>query len=92
MRCAQSDATQQAFQVAEAFERSIKLPEFQGLALQLFHGIQSAIYAQQIAARAQLEQMRRALPAGMGHAQHAAPQEGQQSDQPQRPDSGGMYL
>jgi hypothetical protein len=58
----------------------------------LFHGIQSAIYAQQIAARAQLEQMRRALPAGMGHAQHAAPQEGQQSDQPQRPDSGGMYL
>src|SRR5215211_224033 len=31
----------------------------------LFHGIQTAIYAQQVAARAQLEQMRRALPAGM---------------------------
>ncbi len=30
----------------------------------LFHGIQTAIYAQQVAARAQLEQMRRALPAG----------------------------
>ena len=30
----------------------------------LFHGIQTAIYAQQMAARAQLEQMRRALPAG----------------------------
>ena len=28
----------------------------------LFHGIQTAIYAQQMAARAQLEQMRRALP------------------------------
>jgi hypothetical protein len=31
----------------------------------LFHGIQTAIYAQQMAARAQLEQMRRALPPGM---------------------------
>jgi hypothetical protein len=31
----------------------------------LFHGIQTAIYAQQVAARAQLEQMRRALPPGM---------------------------
>src|SRR5689334_5466882 len=30
----------------------------------LFHGIQTAIYAQQMAARAQLEQMRRALPPG----------------------------
>ena len=33
----------------------------------LFHGIQTAIYAQQMASRAQLEQMRRALPAGAGH-------------------------
>jgi hypothetical protein len=35
----------------------------------LFHGIQTALFAQQMAARAQLEQMRRALPggsAGMG--------------------------
>jgi Bacterial proteasome activator len=31
----------------------------------LFHGIQTAIYAQQMAARAQLEQMRRALPPGV---------------------------
>ena len=30
----------------------------------LFHGIQTAIYAQQMAARAQFEQMRRALPPG----------------------------
>lgn len=33
----------------------------------LFHGIQTAIYAQQVASRAQLEQMRRALPSGGGH-------------------------
>ncbi|MBU2695330.1 MULTISPECIES: bacterial proteasome activator family protein [Pimelobacter] len=32
----------------------------------LFHGIQTAIYAQQMAARAQFEQIRRALPQGMG--------------------------
>src|SRR6476469_759180 len=31
----------------------------------LFHGIQTAIYAQQMAARAQFEQMRKALPHGM---------------------------
>ena len=37
----------------------------------LFHGIQTAIYAQQMASRAQLEQMRRALPAGGGHAPSA---------------------
>ncbi|RZI83753.1 MAG: bacterial proteasome activator family protein [Microbacterium sp.] len=53
----------------------------------LFHGIQTAIYAQQMAARAQLEQMQRALPPGAG-------------GQPPQPDlsaaaensSGGMYL
>ncbi len=47
----------------------------------LFHGIQTALFAQQMAARAQLEQMRRALPPG------AMP--------PGEPDSrpgGGMYL
>jgi hypothetical protein len=34
----------------------------------LFHGIQTALFAQQMAARVQLEQMRgRALPAGSGH-------------------------
>ncbi|MBO3745969.1 bacterial proteasome activator family protein [Streptosporangiaceae bacterium NEAU-GS5] len=31
----------------------------------LFHGIQTTLFAQQMAARAQLEQMRRALPGGM---------------------------
>jgi hypothetical protein len=54
----------------------------------LFHGIQTAIYAQQMAARAQFEQMRRGLPMGSGGTP------GQQQDQqPQQPgDSGGMYL
>ncbi|MBW4719625.1 bacterial proteasome activator family protein [Saccharothrix obliqua] len=37
----------------------------------LFHGIQTALFAQQMAARVQLEQMRgRALPAGSGAAEH----------------------
>ena len=34
----------------------------------LFHGIQTTLFAQQMAARAQLEQMRRALPGGMPQA------------------------
>jgi len=54
----------------------------------LFHGIQTAIYAQQIAARTQLEQMRRALPPG------AVPQAGNEGTpgQPGQGQSGGMYL
>lgn len=36
----------------------------------LFHGIQTALFAQQMAARAQLEQMRHALPPGI-HAQRS---------------------
>ncbi len=51
----------------------------------LFHGIQTAIYAQQMAARAQLEQMRRALPPG------ALPPEMGEQDAAER-SSGGMYL
>lgn len=54
----------------------------------LFHGLQTAIYAQQMAARAQFEQMRRGLPVGPGGA---APQAG--GEAPHAPgDSGGMYL
>jgi hypothetical protein len=57
----------------------------------LFHGIQTAIYAQQMAARAQFEQIRRALPAGVGG--QAAVDETQASAEPHRPgESGGMYL
>ena len=52
----------------------------------LFHGIQTALFAQQMAARAQLEQMRRALPPGPGGLM---PPEG---SPPPREGSGGMYL
>jgi len=51
----------------------------------LFHGIQTTLFAQQMAARAQLEQMRRALPPGMMPAQ--------QEDRPHPPPgSSGPYL
>jgi hypothetical protein len=54
----------------------------------LFHGIQTAIYAQQMAARSQLEQMRRALPPG---AMPGMP--GQHDDEGPEPGAqGGMYL
>jgi hypothetical protein len=54
----------------------------------LFHGIQTAIYAQQMAAKVQFEQMRRGLPAGPGAQQQERPDE-----PPHQPgDSGGMYL
>jgi hypothetical protein len=66
----------------------------------LFHGIQTAIYAQQVAARAQLEQMRRALPPGMmpeeaiqaaaRAAQQAAADQAADEQHPSR--GGGMYL
>lgn len=55
----------------------------------LFHGIQTALFAQQMAARAQLEQMRRQLPPGA-----MPPGMGQmpgQQDQDQQ-SGGGMYL
>jgi proteasome activator-like protein len=51
----------------------------------LFHGIQTALFAQQMAARAQLEQMRRALPQAAGGM--VPPPGG-----PPREGSGGMYL
>ena len=54
----------------------------------LFHGIQTAIYAQQMAARAQFEQIRRGLPAGAGLPQ----QDGAADGGPTPGDSGGMYL
>ena len=51
----------------------------------LFHGIQTTLFAQQMAARAQLEQMRRALPPGLLPAQ-----EHEQEQQPHR--GSGPYL
>ncbi len=61
----------------------------------LFHGIQTAIYAQQMAARAQLEQMRRALPPGVmphpgGPGVPAPPGPGAGDEGDGR--GGGMYL
>jgi Protein of unknown function (DUF2587) len=53
----------------------------------LFHGIQTTLFAQQMAARAQLEQMRRALPPGMPPGMAAGGEEG-----PQQPRSSGPYL
>jgi hypothetical protein len=62
----------------------------------LFHGIQTAIYAQQMAARAQFEQIRRALPPGVQIATGPPGQDGQpgqpQQEGEQGPGSGGMYL
>ncbi len=50
----------------------------------LFHGIQTTLFAQQMAARAQLEQMRRALPPGI------VPTPSDEGAQPPR--SSGPYL
>ena len=50
----------------------------------LFHGIQTTLFAQQMAARAQLEQMRRALPPG------AIPS--QEQEAPQQRFGSGPYL
>jgi hypothetical protein len=67
----------------------------------LFHGIQTAIYAQQVSARAQFEQMRRALPGrpGQGMAQPGVagqpgmPQTpGAPSGDDEGPNQSGMYL
>ena len=49
----------------------------------LFHGIQTALFAQQMAARAQFEEIRRrALPAGMQGMPTGAPGEGDPGEQP----------
>ncbi|MFD9130341.1 bacterial proteasome activator family protein [Kitasatospora sp. NPDC059571] len=53
----------------------------------LFHGIQTALFAQQMAARAQLEQMRRALPPGLPGAEHGDDEPG-----PGRGIRSGPYL
>lgn len=64
----------------------------------LFHGIQTALFAQQMAARQQLESMRRALPPGMLPSQQDGQQPfpgqtgQQQPGQTDGPGSSGMYL
>jgi hypothetical protein len=51
--------------VPSAAELRIAQAQLVGWLEGLFHGIQTALFAQQMAARAQLEQMRRALPPGV---------------------------
>jgi hypothetical protein len=64
----------------------------------LFHGIQTAIYAQQLQARGQLEQMRKALPGMPAHQEQGqppgipAPPSQAPQDQREQGGSGGMYL
>jgi len=64
----------------------------------LFHGIQTAIYAQQMAARAQFEQIRKALPPGAmpgggpGQPGQRSPSGEEQQAETRPGDSGGMYL
>ncbi|HTT51428.1 MAG TPA: bacterial proteasome activator family protein [Streptosporangiaceae bacterium] len=57
----------------------------------LFHGIQTTLFAQQMAARAQLEQMRRALPPGMPPGMVPGTSPGAE-DGPQQGRSSGPYL
>jgi hypothetical protein len=71
-------------QVPSEAELRIAQAQLVGWLEGLFHGIQTALFAQQMAARAQLEQMRRQLPGAAG------PQMGME---PGRPMGGqGQYL
>jgi Protein of unknown function (DUF2587) len=58
----------------------------------LFHGIQTMLFAQQMAARAQLEQMRRALPPGMMPPNAAAAAAAAQAEDPNSQRTSGPYL
>lgn len=79
----------QPFSDATPSESELRIAQAQlvGWLEGLFHGIQTAIYAQQMAARAQLEQMRRALPGG-----HPAASDEGGSSGGEQPGTGGMYL
>ncbi|KHL12166.1 uncharacterized protein DUF2587 [Mumia flava] len=57
----------------------------------LFHGIQTAIYAQQVAAQSQLQQMRRALPGAPGQPPGPGAHPGDQTRGGEG-HGGGMYL
>jgi len=72
-------------QVPSESELRIAQAQLVGWLEGLFHGIQTTLFAQQMAARAQLEQMRRALPAGMVPG-------GQGLDEEQGPSRPGPYL
>jgi hypothetical protein len=74
-------------QVPSEAELRIAQAQLVGWLEGLFHGIQTTLFAQQMAARAQLEQMRRALPAGM-----IPPGAQQGEDESGRGRSSGPYL
>jgi proteasome activator-like protein len=74
-------------QVPSEAELRIAQAQLVGWLEGLFHGIQTTLFAQQMAARAQLEQMRRALPAGI-----IPPGAGGDDEQQQRPSHSGPYL
>ena len=58
----------------------------------LFHGIQTALFAQQVAARAQFEHMRRALPPGAAPGAFSPGQGPAPEAESSGSSSGGMYL
>ncbi|MBW8481740.1 bacterial proteasome activator family protein [Actinomadura parmotrematis] len=76
-------------QVPSESELRIAQAQLVGWLEGLFHGIQTTLFAQQMAARAQLEQMRRALPAGVLPPGAVAPE-----DEDERPGgrTNGPYL
>ena len=80
------------FDVTTPTESELRIAQAQlvGWLEGLFHGIQTAIYAQQMAARSQLEQMRRALPPGSVPGLH--PQDDDAEDPRGPGQQGGMYL
>ena len=93
---AELDRLVQPFDEATPTESELRIAQAQlvGWLEGVFHGIQTAIYAQQMAARAQLEQMQRALPPGSMPQMPGQPQApGQSGDEGHEPGGqGGMYL
>jgi len=81
------------FETSSPSEAELRIAQAQlvGWLEGLFHGIQTVVYAQQMAARAQLEQMRRALPPGSMPGAGVAPP-GAPRPESDGPDSHGMYL
>jgi hypothetical protein len=80
------------FDVTTPTESELRIAQAQlvGWLEGLFHGIQTAIYAQQMAARSQLEQMRRARPPGAMPGMHPDEESDESGQQPGN--QGGMYL
>jgi hypothetical protein len=76
--------------VPRAAELRVAQAQLVGWLEGLFHGIQTTLFAQQMAARAQLEQMRRALPPGMVPPGAQLPGQDEVGPQPGR--ASGPYL